>query len=79
MIDRLQGVKVIGIKQCKKAINNGEGKILYVAQDVDMKLLESLLELAKQNSIEVRFIDSMRILGKMCGIDVGASATIILK
>lgn len=79
MIDRLQGVKVIGIKQCKKAITNREGKILYIAEDADMKLLESLVEIAKQNNIEVRFIESMRILGKMCGIDVGASATMILK
>ena len=41
MVDRLVGKKVIGIKQCTKAIKNGEGKVLYVAKDANDKLIIS--------------------------------------
>ena len=79
MIDRLVGKKVIGIKQSSKAIKNGKGTVLYVAKDAERKLIIPLLELALKNEIKVIEIDTMRNLGKMCGIDVQSSATLILK
>ena len=47
---------------------------MYVAKDADSKLLNLLLELAKDNSLEIIFVDTMKELGNLCGIDV-ASAT----
>jgi len=79
MIDRLVGKKVIGIKQASKAIKNGKGTVLYVAKDAERKLINPLLELAFKNEIKVIEIDTMRNLGKMCGIDVQSSATLILE
>ena len=79
MVDRLLGKKVIGIKQSTKAMNNGEGIKLYIANDADNYLINSLVELAKQKDIEVYSIDTMRILGKMCGIEVKAAAALILE
>lgn len=79
MIDRLVGEKVIGIKQSKKAIESGKGTVLYVAKDTEKKLISSLLELALKNEIKVIEIDTMKNLGKMCGIDVKCSATLLLK
>lgn len=79
MVDRLLGRKVIGIKQSTKAISNGEGVILYVAEDVDSKLTSSLVKLAHDSGIEVKSIESMKILGEMCGIEVKAAATLILE
>ena len=79
MIDRVVGKKVIGIKQASKAIRNGKGTVLYVAKDAEIKLINPLLELAFKNEIKVIEIDTMRNLGKMCGIDVQSSATLILE
>ena len=79
MIDRLVGEKVIGIKQSKKAIESGKGTVLYVAKDTEKKLISSLIELALKNEIKVIEIDTMKNLGKMCGIDVKCSATLLLK
>lgn len=79
MIDRLVGKKVIGIKQASKAIKNGKGTVLYVAKDAERKLINPLVELACNNNIEVIEIDNMKNLGKMCGIDVQSSATLILE
>ena len=78
MIERLNGKKLIGIKQSTKAIKNGEGKILYVANDADFKILNPLIELAKEKNLEVKNIQTMKELGRMCGIEVGCAATLIL-
>ena len=79
MIDWIQEKKVIGIKQCKKSILNGEGKILYIADDADKKLTSPLISVAEQKSVPVTVIDTMQKLGKMCSIDVKAAAALILK
>ena len=78
MIDRLVGKKLIGIKQCAKAIKNGQGVELYVAKDADERLISPLVELAESKNIKVVYIDTMRELGKMCSIEVGSSATLTL-
>lgn len=78
MIDRLLGKKVIGIKQATKAIKNGQGTVLYVAEDADTKLITPLVILAKENNVDVEIIETMKQLGIMCGIEVGSAATLIL-
>ena len=79
MIDRLVGKKVIGVKQSIKAIKDGKGTVLYVAKDAERKIIIPLVEIALRNEIKVIEIDTMRDLGKMCGIDVKSSATLILE
>lgn len=60
MLDRIVGKKVVGIKQCTKAIKNGNGKVLYVAKDVDGKLIAPLLELVHERDIHVEKIETIR-------------------
>lgn len=79
MVDRLQGNKVVGIKQTTKAIKNGKGHVLYVAKDADDKVINPLIELANDNMVNIVFIETMSQLGKLSGIDVGTAATLILK
>jgi large subunit ribosomal protein L7A len=78
MIDRIVGNKVIGIKQCTKSILNGKGTILYVAKDADSNLTNPLIELANEKKVKIIIINTMKELGKMCGIDVKASSVLIL-
>ncbi|NEZ46610.1 50S ribosomal protein L7ae-like protein [Clostridium niameyense] len=79
MIDRLKGNKVVGIKQTIKAIKNGTAKVVYIANDASYDLMAPLRKLADENSLEVIEIDSMKELGKMCSIDVGAAIAALLK
>ncbi len=79
MVDRILGEKVIGIKQSTKAIQHGEGKVLYVAEDADMMLINPLICLAKEKNIDIRSIETMKKLGKMCGIEVKAATALILE
>jgi len=78
MIGRLEGEKVVGIKQTTKALKNKQGKVLYLAKDADQKLLKPIIELAKTNSLQIEYVDTMKELGKLCAIDVSAATALIL-
>ena len=79
MLDRIVGKKVIGIKQSTKAIKNGEGNVLYVAKDVDARMINSLIDLAQQKNIKIVEISTMKELGKISGIEVKSSAVLTLE
>lgn len=69
--------KVIGVKQVKKAINKGIAYKVFIALDAEPHIVEPVKELCRSNSIEVQTVESMEVLGKACGIEVG-SATVAL-
>ena len=79
MIYRLKGEKVIGLKQTKKAINNNTAKTVYIAKDVDDNLKRSLEALIEDDSLEVVYVDTMKELGRLCGINVGSATAALLK
>lgn len=79
MVTRLTGEKVVGIKQTAKALKNNLGSKLYVAKDADMRLLEPILKIAADKSLEIEEIDTMKELGVLCGIDVSAATALIIK
>ena len=78
MVEKLFGKKVIGIKQSLKAIENGEGKILYIALDANEKFVSSIKDIAIKKSIDIKYIDTMKKLGLMCEIDVKAAVALII-
>lgn len=53
MLDKIVEKKVIGIKQCLKFIKLGKGKVLYVANDADARLISPLIELAEKENIKI--------------------------
>lgn len=71
--------KAIGIKQSLKAIENNTVKKVFIARDADEKIVGSLKELCHSNSIELEYVETMKLLGKAVGIEVGASAVCLLK
>lgn len=80
MLERLkQENKVTGVKQTLKAVEEGRAEIVFVAADADKRVIAGLTELCLKSNIEVFNAESMKQLGKACGIDVGASAACILK
>ena len=79
MLDRIVVKKVIGIKQCLKFIKLGKGKVLYVANDADARLISPLIELAEKKNIKIVEVSTMKELGKIGGIDVKSSAILTLE
>lgn len=68
---------IIGTKQTVKALKNGKVKELIVAKDADLRITAKVIEAAEETNVPVTYVDSMKKLGKACGIDVGA-ATVAL-
>lgn len=80
MLERLKGEnKVIGIKQSLKAVEGGTVEIVFIANDAEEKVVKDLKELCIKNNIEIMYVETMRQLGKACGIEVGAATACILK
>lgn len=70
--------KTVGSKQTLKAIQRKEAKTVYIARDAEKHVTEPLRQACIDNGITIIEVDSMRTLGKTCGIDVGcASAAVI--
>jgi large subunit ribosomal protein L7A len=69
--------KVIGSKQVKKAISKSSVKKVFIALDAEPHIIEPIKELCRQNQIEIQTVETMEMLGKACGIEVG-SATVAL-
>jgi large subunit ribosomal protein L7A len=70
--------KAIGIKQSQKAVENKNAKVMFIAEDAEEKVTHRLKELCREHSVEIVYVDSMKTLGKACGIEVGAAAACIL-
>ena len=70
---------VIGAKQTYKAILDDEIERLFIAEDADKFVLRNIIETAELKGIHIEYVDSMKRLGKDCGIDVGAATVGVLK
>jgi len=69
----------VGTKQTTKAVESGQAAKVFVAKDADPKLTGKIINLASKMGIEVAYVDSMKQLGKACGIEVGAAMAAIMK
>ena len=80
MLENLKNVnKALGVKQTVKAIERGTAKLVFVAKDADERVVGKVIELCKKDGIEIRYVDTMKMLGKACNIDVGASVACTLE
>ncbi|MCM3125742.1 50S ribosomal protein L7ae-like protein [Mesobacillus sp. AQ2] len=70
---------IVGSKQTVKALKAGEVIELVIAKDADTKVTANLLQAAREMNTAITYVDSMKKLGKACGIAVGASAVAITK
>ncbi len=73
------GKKLVGLNQCRKAVNNGSAAAVFIAEDSENRIRLSLLDLCRANGVETVFVPTMKELGSACGIEVGAAAAVLLK
>ena len=67
-------MKYVGIKQVLKAAKEGTTKKVYIGEDAEEHILTDLKKTCADNGIEIIKIKTMAELGKLAGIDIGASA-----
>lgn len=67
-------MKYVGIKQVLKAVKDGEATRVYIGEDAEQHVVAELIETCEESQIEIIKIETMAELGRMAGIDIGASA-----
>ncbi len=70
---------VVGLKQSAKAMSSGLAKSIYIANNTDPVIVSDLEKTATENNVGVIYVDTMKELGTMCGINVGASCAVIIR
>ena len=68
----------VGYKQAVRALNENKAKV-FVAEDCDDHIKDGVSKIAMQSNTPVFFISTMKELGNMCKIEVGASCAVVLK
>lgn len=69
----------VGYKQAMRALNEDKASKIFIAEDSDNHIKDSMKKLASQKNAPVFFVSTMKELGNMCSIEVGASCAVILK
>lgn len=69
---------LIGTKQTKKAIDQGRAQEVVIASDADDRLVAELIDLCQERGITVSYVNSMKKLGRACGIEVGAASVALI-
>ncbi len=65
---------VVGAKQLKKALKNGNVSRVFLAANADPAVTEPLIALCQTSEVSYVWIRTMQDLGRACGIEVGAAA-----
>ena len=68
----------IGFKQVLRALSAGQAQKVFLAEDCEDKIKLPVEEKAAQFSVPVFYTKTMKELGGLCGIDVGASCAAVL-
>ena len=79
MINRLEGEKVVGLKQTVKAIKDDVVQLVYIAADAEKEIIMPVIDLLEEKQIKAIEVSSKKELGSMCGIDVSAAIACIIK
>jgi large subunit ribosomal protein L7A len=69
---------LIGTKQTKKAIDQGRAQEVVIASDADERLIAELIDLCQERGIAISYVNSMKKLGRACGIEVGAASVALI-
>ncbi|MEX2415390.1 MAG: ribosomal L7Ae/L30e/S12e/Gadd45 family protein [Paenibacillaceae bacterium] len=68
----------IGTKQTTRMVELGLALEVFVAKDADPRITLKIINLCKKMGIKVTYVDSMKQLGKACGIKVGAAVAAVV-
>ncbi len=73
------GRRLVGVKQSVRAIECGDARCVFVAEDADTAVVRPVLKLCDKTDAQIIAVPTMRELGAACGIDVGAAVAVLLR
>jgi len=75
---RAAEARAVGASQTVKAVQHGRAVLVLIARDADRKVTDPVVVAAREQGVPLVEVDSMRDLGRACGIAVGAAAAAVL-
>lgn len=69
--------KTVGSRQTLKAIQRGQARVVFVALDADRRVIAPIIESCLARGTPLVKVDSMRELGKACGIVVDCASAAV--
>jgi large subunit ribosomal protein L7A len=76
---RLARKRTIGTNQTTKVLQQSLAQCLYVAKDAEARIVRPLISLAEERGVPVYWAETMKQLGKACGIEVGAATAAVIE
>ena len=73
-----QGLLIVGAKQTSKYLSEDKLIKIYLAEDAENYVIKDIKATANSKNIEIIMIDSMKKLGKECGITVSCATAGVL-
>jgi len=70
--------KMVGAKETLKAVERGQAKEVFLAQDADEHVIKPIAQLCQEKKVAATVVESMQKLGKACGIDVKCACVAIV-
>lgn len=70
--------RTVGTKQTTKAVERGQAQVVFVAADAEPHVTRHLVALCRQKGVEIVEVESMAVLGRACGVEVGTASAGIL-
>ena len=71
--------KVVGVKQSRKAVKDGQAERVYIALDAEQRVLRPICDLCRERNVPIEEVATMAELGDACSIDVGAAVVAVLR
>ncbi|MFD0872469.1 Ribosome-associated protein L7Ae-like [Chlamydia abortus] len=69
---------IVGTKQATRMVELGKAEEVIIAKDADPRITTKMVNLCKKMGVKVTYVDSMKMLGKACGIEVGAAMAAVV-
>ncbi len=68
----------VGLKQSQKAVEAGNAKVAYVAEDAESRIKLPFENLCSLKGVPVVYVSTMKELAKACHVDVPTAVAVIL-
>ncbi len=71
--------KIVGAKQVRRALDSSLVDLVFIADDAEKKVVGEIEELSNTKHVQIIRVNTMKDLGKACGIGINAAVAALLK
>lgn len=70
--------KVVGLKQTLRAIDKGNVKLVYIADDAQKHVIQKVIDRAGQQNVPIVHVPTMEELAQACNVEVKTATAALI-